>query len=98
MTGRTNQALRFTVLGLASAETFYWLYLIIIASKRANNIDAGPEATMPAILATPPFLLLTLPALILSLADRWLILAAVFAGLGAIFTPFEFWQHVFAGG
>jgi hypothetical protein len=89
--------LRFIVFGLASAETLYWLYLVILASKRVNNIDAGPEETMPAILATPPFVLLTLPALVLALADRWLILAAVFAALGAIFTPLDLWLQIFGG-
>jgi hypothetical protein len=90
-----NRVLRLSVLGLASAETFYWLCIVIVASKRANNPAADAMQTMPAILATPPFLLLTLPALALSLADRWLILAAVLAGLGAIFLPFDAWTALF---
>jgi hypothetical protein len=91
----TNKTLRLAVLGLASVETLYWLYIVVVASKRANNPAADAMQTMPAILATPPFLLLTLPALVLSLADRWLILAAVLAGLGAIFLPFDAWTHLF---
>jgi hypothetical protein len=91
----SSRTLRFTVLGLASAETLYWLYIVIVASKRANNPAADAMQTMPAILATPPFLLLALPALVLSLADRRLILAAVLAGLGAIFLPFDAWTALF---
>jgi hypothetical protein len=56
-----GKTLRFAVLGLASAETLYWLYIVIVASKRANNPAADAMQTIPAILATPPFLLLTLP-------------------------------------
>jgi hypothetical protein len=98
MTDRDRQKLRFTVFAVASAETLYWLYLVVLASKRVNNFAADTAETMPALFATPPFLLLTLPALILSLADRWLLLAAVLAALGAIFTPLDLWEQLLGSG
>jgi hypothetical protein len=94
-----RKGLRALVLGLAGAQALYWLYLVIVASKRINDPTADASVTlMPALLATPPFLLLSLPAAILGLADRWLILAALLAGLGAIFTPLQVWEHLLGRG
>lgn len=87
------KGIRVAVVGLAAAQTIYWLYAVWIAAVQ-DPMGDGLDS-VPAFMATPPFILFTAPALLLGLINRGLIAAAILAAIGLVLTPLVLWQILF---
>jgi hypothetical protein len=80
----TNANLCRATLGLAAAETLFWLYTFSYINRHANPMGDGME-WLAAVPMTIIFLALVLPTLILGVIGWWYALAAqIAAGLAAL--------------
>ena len=75
--------LRSGVLIAASAETLYWLYLVVGGFNDALPFARG-YGEVAAVLSTLVFIPFVLPALLLGLARRALGVAAILAAVGGL--------------
>jgi hypothetical protein len=75
--------LRVTVLGLAAAQTAFWIYTWYYLIRNANPMGDGMElvATVPLTFI---FLVFVLPGFLLALNRRALIAALVLLGIGLL--------------
>jgi hypothetical protein len=80
----SNANLSRATLGLAAAETLFWLYTFSYINSRANPMGDGME-WLAAVPMTIISLALVLPALILGVVGWWFTLAAqIGAALAAL--------------
>jgi hypothetical protein len=92
----TRKRLCLAVLGVAAAETLFWLYTFYYIDRHANPLGDGLEL-IALVPMTMIFLMGVLPALVLGLLGLRFQIAAVFAVIwvgGAAIADAVIWKQI----